>query len=127
MMRAILRSPGSRALLAIVLLATWVTSAHAVNPAAAAPATSGQGVYDRWCAPCHAPGPGHPGTQSLQVKYAGKVPSVLLERTDLSAAAVAAFVRHGVLSMPPFRKTEITDAELSALAAYVAGHFKNTP
>jgi hypothetical protein len=25
-----------------------------------------------------------------------------------------------VLSMPPFRKTEITDAELAALAAFVA-------
>jgi|SRR5215469_14738528 len=127
MMRSTMRSPRSRALLALVLLVALGTPAHAANPAGAAPVTSGQAVYDRWCAPCHAPGPGHPGTQSLQVKYAGKIPSVLLERTDLSAAAVAAFVRHGVLSMPPFRKTEITDAELSALAAYVAGHFKNTP
>jgi mono/diheme cytochrome c family protein len=29
-------------------------------------------------------------------------------------------VRTGVLSMPPFRKTEITDAELAALSTYVA-------
>ncbi|MGH8260205.1 MAG: c-type cytochrome, partial [Steroidobacteraceae bacterium] len=69
---------------------------------------------------CHAPGPGHPGTQSLQVKYGGRIPAVLLERTDLSPQAVARFVREGVLSMTPFRKTEITDAELSALARYVA-------
>jgi hypothetical protein len=48
---------------------------------------------------------------------------VLLERTDLSAAAVAAVVREGVLLMAPFRKTEITDAELQALAAYVARSF----
>jgi mono/diheme cytochrome c family protein len=48
---------------------------------------------------------------------------VLLERTDLSAAAVAATVRQGVLLMAPFRKTEITDAELQALAAYVARNF----
>jgi hypothetical protein len=48
---------------------------------------------------------------------------VLLERTDLSAAAVAAAVRQGVLLMAPFRKTEITDAELQALAAYVARSF----
>jgi len=99
-------------------------STYAANPAGAAPTLSGQVVFEHWCAPCHAPGPGHPGTQSLQVKYGGKISPVLLERTDLSSQAVAAFVRHGVLSMPPFRKTEITDVELSALAAYVARNFK---
>ena len=76
------------------------------------------------CAPCHAPGPGHPGTQSLQLKYAGKLPPALLDRTDLAPQAVAVFVRQGVLLMAPFRKTEITDAELAALSAYVAGKFK---
>jgi hypothetical protein len=48
---------------------------------------------------------------------------VLLDRTDLSASAVAAIVRQGVLLMAPFRKTEITDAELQLLAAYVAANF----
>jgi hypothetical protein len=37
---------------------------------------------------------------------------------------VAVFVRPGVLLMAPFRKTEITDAELAALTAYVARNFK---
>jgi hypothetical protein len=36
---------------------------------------------------------------------------------------VALFVRQGVLSMPPFRKTEITDAELAAVSEYVARKF----
>jgi mono/diheme cytochrome c family protein len=85
---------------------------------------SGQAVYEYWCAPCHAPGPGHPGTQSLQMKYGGKIPAVLLERTDLSPQVVATFVRQGVLLMAPFRKTEISDAELAALSAYVAKGFK---
>jgi mono/diheme cytochrome c family protein len=84
---------------------------------------SGQMVYEHWCAPCHAAGPGHPGTQSLQLKYGGKTPAVLLERSDLSAQAVAAFVRQGVLLMAPFRKTEITDADLAALTAYVAKNY----
>lgn len=91
-----------------------------MNPRPQAAASPGQKVYERWCAPCHAAGPGHPGTQSLQVKYGGKTPAVLLERTDLTSASVAFFVRHGVLSMPPFRKTEITDTELVALADFVA-------
>jgi len=98
-------------------LVALTSVAHAAEP-------SGQAVYEHWCAPCHAPGPGHPGTQSLQLKYAGKTPAVLLERTDLNAQAVAAFVRQGVLLMAPFRKTEISDAELAALTAYVARNFK---
>jgi mono/diheme cytochrome c family protein len=83
----------------------------------------GEAVYAHWCAPCHAPGPGHPGTESLQLKYNGLRPAVLLDRTDLAAPAVAAIVRQGVLLMAPFRKTEITDEELQLLAAYVAGNY----
>ena len=108
----------------LLLLAALNINAHAVSAAAQTPAASGKAVYEHWCAPCHAPGPGHPGTQSLQLKYAGKLPPVLLDRTDLAPQAVAVFVRQGVLLMAPFRKTEITDTELSALTAYVTGKFK---
>ena len=111
-------------------LGTWLalsSAAQAATPSAAvgpAPVTPvGEAVYAHWCAPCHAAGPGHPGTESLQLKYGGQRPSVLLDRTDLSASAVAATVRQGVLLMAPFRKTEITDAELQLLAAYVAANF----
>jgi mono/diheme cytochrome c family protein len=108
----------------LLLLATLSLGAHAASAAAQTAGASGKAVYEHWCAPCHAPGPGHPGTQSLQQKYAGKLPPVLLERTDLSPQAVAVFVRQGVLLMAPFRKTEITDTELGALTRYVAGKFK---
>lgn len=94
--------------------------AFAANAAAPAAAASGEAVYQRWCVHCHAAGRGNPGTESLQVKYGGKVPAVLLERTDLAPQAVSVFVRQGVLSMAPFRKTEITDTELAALSAFVA-------
>ncbi len=60
----------------------------------------------------------------MQQKYGGKLPAVLLDRSDLSPQAVGLFVRKGVLLMAQFRKTEITDAELGALTAYVAGSFK---
>lgn len=105
--------------LTISALAMSAMMAAPLAAAAAGPAASGESVYARWCSHCHNAGRGNAGTQSLQVKYAGKLPAVLLERTDLTAAAVKQFVRQGVLSMPPFRKTEITDAELAALAAYV--------
>jgi mono/diheme cytochrome c family protein len=81
----------------------------------------GHDVFERWCAPCHAAGPFHAGTAGLQVKYRGSDESPVLEqRTDLTPAFVKQIVRHGVNAMPPFRKTEITDAELDAIAAYLS-------
>lgn len=77
-------------------------------------------VFEYWCAPCHAPGPRHPGTQALDVLYKGAKPAALEERTDLLPELTRAFVRTGVSVMPPFRKTEISDADLEALAAYLA-------
>ncbi len=112
-----------RLTLFFALLAALTSVAQAADPKKPA-AVSGQAVYERWCTPCHGPGPGHPGTQSLQLKYGGKTPAELLERTDLAPQAVAVFVRQGVLMMAPFRKTEISDAELAALTAYVARNFK---
>src|SRR4051812_23400660 len=115
----------TRLLIAGVLALGLTSIAQAAEPAAKSPVPSGQAVYEHWCAPCHAPGPGHPGTQSLELKYSGKTPAVLLERTDLSPPAVATFVRQGILLMAPFRKTEIPDADLAALTAYVAKSYKS--
>lgn len=94
------------------------------------PGTSAQGksagergrvVFNYWCAPCHAPGPGHPGTQSLQVKYRDvNTPPVLEDREDLTPEFVKTIVRTGIMSMAPFRKTEITDTELEEITAYLA-------
>lgn len=77
-------------------------------------------AYTKWCTPCHAPGPGHPGTQSLEIKYKDSLPAVLEERKDLTPDVVKTFVRQGVLMMAPFRKTEVSDAELDQIAAYLS-------
>jgi mono/diheme cytochrome c family protein len=92
------------------------------TPPAADKATleRGKAVFDEWCAPCHAPGPRHPGTQALDVLYKGKKAGALEQRTDLVPKLTETFVRKGVSVMPPFRKTEISDADLAALAAYLA-------
>ncbi len=96
----------------------------APGTAAAAPEehSGGRAVYVKWCAPCHDPGVTHPGTHALTVKYQGIKPGVLLEWKDLPATAVKFWVRHGISVMPQFRKTEISDAELDALAAYLSEH-----
>jgi mono/diheme cytochrome c family protein len=107
----------------LALLASEVWS----QPAADAQLAHGKQVYDYWCLPCHGPGlglPGFgalPGTQQLEIKYRGTNISPLLEeRSDLVPELVKVIVRQGVSFMPQFRKTEIGDADLDALAAYLA-------
>jgi (+)-pinoresinol hydroxylase len=90
--------------------------AKGAKPAAAA---TGKQVFDKWCAACHAASDRSPGTASLAVKYGKEMPAALEERTDLTPETVSLFVRQGVLIMPPFRKTEITDTELQALGEYL--------
>jgi mono/diheme cytochrome c family protein len=104
-----------------VLLAA-IGSAIGANAAAQVPNDTGRGrqVFEYWCAPCHAPGPRHPGTQALESLYKGAKPAALEQRTDLVPTLTETFVRTGVSVMPPFRKTEISDADLAALAAYLA-------
>ena len=84
----------------------------------------GQGakVFGKWCGDCHS-APQGPGSVGLQRKYHGTVPAVLEERSDLNPDYVKLIVRRGVSFMPSFRKTEISDAELASVAAYlVSGH-----
>ena len=99
-----------------------ITAAQSNVPPAASRAQldRGKAVYDEWCGACHDPGPRHPGTQALEALYKGKKPAALEERTDLLPKLTETFVRKGVSVMPPFRKTEISDADLAALAAYLA-------
>ncbi|HTW22792.1 MAG TPA: cytochrome c [Candidatus Baltobacteraceae bacterium] len=82
----------------------------------------GHKVYQKWCYPCHGPGADKPGTASLAAR--GQKPAVLEERTDLTPPAIKTFVRHGTLFMPTFRKTEISDADLDAIAAYLTKNNK---
>jgi len=95
-------------------------------PAFAAPdqeqIEKGHKVYDKWCFPCHGTGLGKPGTDSLAAR--GQKPAVLEDRTDLTVPAIKTFVRHGVLFMPMFRKTEVSDADLDAIAAYLTRNNK---
>lgn len=94
---------------------------------------NGKAVFDKWCAPCHgaiAPqrtmfgGSALPGTAALAVKYQGKVPAVLEQRTDLKPAYIKTVVRHGLYGMPITRKTEVSDAELDDVVAYLTTNRK---
>lgn len=57
---------------------------------------------------------------ALERKYKGTPSAILEQRDDLDADYVKAAVRNGISFMPSFRKTEISDAELDQVAAYLA-------
>ena len=107
---------------ALVLLCSLSFAAAAFAGPDGAQIEKGHQVYNKWCFPCHGTGAGKPGTASLAAR--GQKPAVLEERTDLTPPVIKGFVRHGVLFMPTFRKTEISDADLDAIAAYLTRNNK---
>jgi mono/diheme cytochrome c family protein len=111
------------ALVVLVALGSLTTVGFAATPNEHDP---GYAVYDKWCAPCHAPGISHPGTNALTEKYKGVKSGVLLEWTDLPPVVVKHWVRTGISVMPQFRKTEISDAELEALARFLARNTRDS-
>jgi len=93
----------------------------------------GKEVFRNLCSGCHGPviknaspgiGATMPGTDALAAKYKGAKPAMLEERTDLTPQFIKIFVRNGVSVMPRFRKTELSDADLEALSAYLTRNNK---
>jgi len=97
---------------ACILMALLLPIASAQSPA-----ERGREVYQKWCTPCHGTGLGKPGTAAAAAH--GAKPAVLEQRTDLNAKMIETAVRNGYYFMPRFRKTEISDADLAAIAVYL--------
>jgi mono/diheme cytochrome c family protein len=110
--------------LTLVAVAGLIAAGQAGFAQAQDLAERGHVQFQKWCAPCHAAltenQPRLAGTSALEKKYAGQKPATLEDRTDLPADQVKYFIRNGVNAMPPFRKTEIGDADADAIAAYIA-------
>lgn len=117
------RAPAFRAGLACVLLVAAATAALAQDRDAI---ERGDAKFQHSCAPCHGDGPGDdgramlPGTDALRIKYRGALPALLEQRSDLTFETLKFYLRRGSFSMPPFRPTEVTDAEIADIAAYLA-------
>jgi (+)-pinoresinol hydroxylase len=83
-------------------------------------ADPGKVAFENACAVCHGEGADHPGTSSLQIKYGGKLPAPLEQRKDLKPELVRVYVRNGFAMMPRFRKTELSDEQVEAIARYLS-------
>ncbi|MDH3421110.1 MAG: cytochrome c [Gammaproteobacteria bacterium] len=111
-------------LLSFLLVAVSTSALGQSGPSA----ENGKVVFDKWCTPCHGSavtvggllgGGPLPGTAALGVKYKGELPPLLEERADLAPAFITTVVRGGLFGMPITRKTEISDAELEDIIAYL--------
>ena len=85
------------------------------NPVAAAD-IPGARLFSRECGICH--GETGYGTMMLERRL-GKNRSLLRERTDLIPAYVKTVVRHGLASMPPLSRVELSDMELDTIIGYL--------
>ena len=106
----------------------WVTVPIRPDPSLKTPLLQrGHDLFQARCNLCHGDWPKDikpgmvpmVGTQTLQRKYKGSKPALLDQRTDLTPELVKFFVRHGQGVMPFFRPTEVSDADLDAIAAYL--------
>jgi (+)-pinoresinol hydroxylase len=113
-----------------IVMATCVLAQGSAN------ADRGHELFNTWCLGCHravVKNDSNPnalvqsvvaGTYTLQQRYQGSKPAALEQRSDLDAKYIATVVRHGLNLMPRTRKTELTDAEVADIAAYLT---RNNP
>ena len=106
-----------RAILLVLFAVTATTSVDAAD------FSRGEKLYAQWCQGCHDRlGPTRetmPGTTPLALRYQGSLPAALVDRDDLTPELVKVFVRQGISFMPTFRKTELSDAELDDIVAFL--------
>lgn len=104
-------------MLAALLLAAVSAGAFAAEQPLTAHQEQGQKLYRSTCLYCH--GERVWGTFALERRL-GADRGLLEKRTDLVAPFVKSVVRNGLGSMPAYRRTELTDADVDAIADYLA-------
>jgi mono/diheme cytochrome c family protein len=82
---------------------------------------SGEALFSNRCGSCHLAGGMGTNLLTKQRMMAGEPPEtgMLANRKDLTSDYVKSVVRQGKVAMPRLSRTEVTDAELSAIATYL--------
>ena len=106
----------SRTSILALLLAGAAGPLAAQEPTLSAYQEQGRKLFQSTCIHCH--GERVWGTFALERRL-GPDRGLLEKRTDLVAPFVTSVVRKGLGSMPAYRRTELTDADVDAIAAYL--------
>ena len=104
----------ARLIMAVVLIVAG--NALAAEPTLTADQDKGRTLFNESCSFCHGER-GHATT--LLAKRLGADNAVLEKRTDLSVELIRHVVRHGINSMPWYRRAELSDRDLDSIAAYL--------
>ena len=97
----------------IVLISSLLIVSGLATSARAEDQARGKVVYDKFCSHCH--NPGNWAAFKLTQRNGEKL-AILDQRTDLSSALVMAAIRNGIGNMPPYRLTELGNADAQAVA-----------
>jgi mono/diheme cytochrome c family protein len=99
----------------LMSLASAVTIAGAAEPLTAEQ-QQGKALYEATCNYCHnARGF---ATERLRTRLPADR-SVLVDRTDLDRTYIRTIVRNGLASMPAYTPTDLNEAQIEAIAAYL--------
>ncbi|MDQ2641730.1 MAG: cytochrome c [Pseudomonadota bacterium] len=100
----------------LLIVAVAMASGSATAAESGTPERSRQ-LYDRHCGVCHREG--QTGTVVLGRRL-GAERALLATRTDLTAPYVRQVVRSGLVNMPRLTRVELPDADLEAIASWLA-------
>ena len=100
-----------------VLISLGMSALSGLAMPAAAAEMTGKEIFDHYCTHCHGSAD-DPGTMQLS-RTRGKDRGLLIQRTDLASDYVEYVVRHGLRSMPAFVPSDLTDAQLKELVAFL--------
>ncbi len=100
----------------VSFMAVTVATAAGNDALLSARQIEGRQLFEATCIHCHERSGW--GTRDLARRLGAKR-SRLLERTDLDADYIRAVVRNGINSMPWYTRTDLSDRQIEAIAAYL--------
>ena len=102
--------------LALALITAFAFSGAAQAQTLTDGQAHGKALFDGTCGYCHGPR-GH--ATVLLRRRVGEPNALIAERSNLTPAYIKLAVRHGVMSMPWYRRSELSDDDLAAITDYL--------
>lgn len=105
----------------VFALAGIAAVADAADPSLTAEQQQGKALYEATCNYCHnARGF---ATERLRTRLP-EASSILVDRTDLDPTYIRTIVRNGLASMPAYTPTDLNEAQIKTISAYLTRNNK---